>query len=127
MAQIEELQNLLDLYVDKINVALQLFKDRFKVKNPRRLYGQGLLNRTGFLDAENKVEYSIHGAGCTVEYDNGDTISFDFLEDDSITFDLFKLQVFVSERLGDSDELTKSFQEIELYQEGEKWKLRNKS
>jgi hypothetical protein len=126
MVQIEELQNLLDLYVSRINITLQLFIKKFKVKNPCELYWQGLINRIGFLDDEQKIQYSFHGSGCTVEFDNGDIISFDFSEDDSITFDLFKLEIFVSERTNASTELANLFQKMELYKEGERWKLRNK-
>jgi hypothetical protein len=126
MVQIDEIQILLDLYVSRINLTLQLFIKKFNVKNPCKLYWQGLVNRKGFLDVEKKIEYSLHGSGCTVEFDNGDIISFDFLEDDSTTFDLFKLETFVSERITASNELANLFQKIELYKEGEKWQLRNK-
>jgi hypothetical protein len=126
MVQIEEVQNLLELYVSRINTTIQLFINMFKVKNPCKLYWQGSVKRTGFLDNKGKIEYSIHGSGCTVEFDNGDIVSFDFLEDDSITFDLFKLEIFVSERLNNSDDLAKLFQKIELCKEDDKWALRNK-
>lgn len=126
MVQIEEVQNLLDIYVSRINVALQLFIKKFKVRNPCKLYWQGLVNRTGFLDNDQKIEYSFHGSGCTIEFENGDIVSFDFLEDDSITFDLFKLETFLSEKIKRSNELANLFQNIELYKAGEKWKLRNK-
>jgi hypothetical protein len=126
MVQIEKVQTLLDIYVSRIDIVLKLFINKFKVKNPCKLYWLGLVDRTGFLDNEQKIEYSFHGSGCTIGFENGDIISFDFLEDDSITFDFFKLEIFISERINVSNELANLFQKIELYKDGEKWKLKNK-
>ncbi|WP_044174115.1 hypothetical protein [Flectobacillus major] len=53
-------------------------------------------------------------------------VQLNLREDDSIIFDLFKLELFVSERLKHPNELTKLFQKIELYKEDEKWKVRYK-
>jgi hypothetical protein len=127
MVEIEEVQTLLDIYVNKINVVLQFFFNLFNFKNPSKLWRRGLVNRIGYLDEKKQIEYSFHGAGCTVEFENGEIISFDFLEDDTFTFDLFKFETFVLDKIENKESMISFFQKIELYKEGEIWKIRERS
>lgn len=89
------LNQLLKSYEDKIDLVMNLFAAKFGSKNPTKQWRMGIVDRVGILDGEYKVEYSFHGAGCTAELENGEVISFDFLEDNSPTYDLFKFQLFL--------------------------------
>lgn len=122
MVLITEIQSLLELYTNRINTIVDKFSIKFGQKNPAGLWRQGLIDRTGFLD---DAEFAFHGAGCVVEFENGEIVSFDFLEDDTFVFDLFKFEIFVSSKLPDQEEnIEKIFQTIELLKTDGQWRVR---
>jgi hypothetical protein len=127
MVQIEEIQVLLDSYVERIQEVIQIFMNCFGHKNPTKLWRQGLIDRTGFLDEKKQIEYSLHGAGCTIEFPNEEIISFDFLEDETITFDLFKFENYVLGKIRNKESVIGFVKKMELYQEKGEWKIREKS
>lgn len=89
------LEQYLALYDSRINMVIDMFIDKFGVRNPGRNWRLGLIDRTGFLDENNLIEYSFHGGGCTVWIASKETISFDFLEDDDYHFDNYKFFLFL--------------------------------
>lgn len=116
------LNKLLELYLDRVNLIKSYFLMKFGYANPLKQYWQGNIKRTGILEFEHKIEYSFHGSGCTVEFANGEIVSFDFLEDDTITFDLFKFRLFVESLPGGDDrDMDELFNRIELVRVGESW------
>lgn len=122
MVQIAEINRLLDLYIHYIIAIRGKFLEKFGRGNPVGMWRQGLIDRIGFLDDNNKIEYSFHGAGCTVELENGEVVSFDFSEDGGFTFDLFKLNLFVSSVLPDKEEeVDKLFRKLTLYKVDDYW------
>jgi hypothetical protein len=95
MVQIEKINRFLNIYEDYIIVSINYFIENFQVKNPNSKWRNGLVKRTGFLDKDSKIEYSFHGVGCTIEFNNGEIVSFDFSENDDYSFDFFKFKVFL--------------------------------
>ncbi|PWV56683.1 hypothetical protein C7475_1011200 [Chitinophaga sp. S165] len=69
---------------------MDLFYQKFGVRNPTSKWRDGLIARTGFLDKNNKIQYSLHGAGCTVWMEDEETIFIDFLEGEDYSFDSWK-------------------------------------
>lgn len=117
-------KELLELYLKRIDEIVNLFQINFGVKNPIGMWRSDLIERIGFLTTETgEIEYSLHGSGCTVERTNGEVISFDFLENDIVHFDLFKFQLFVESILGESDDLNQEFKELKLVKNGTSWEI----
>lgn len=82
-------------YETQIKTVIDYFNSKFGTQNPIRKWRNGLIERTGYLDDEKQIEYSLHGAGCTVGFNNGEIISFDFSEDGGYDFDAFKFKIFI--------------------------------
>jgi hypothetical protein len=123
MVQIIEIQSLLELYVEIINNITRQFLIKFGKVNPSKLWRQGSIERTGVLD-NGKTKFSFHGSGCTIEYEDGVIVSFDFLENDTFTFDLFKFENFVLSKLPNEDvSISEIFQKIKLYSDCGQWKI----
>lgn len=95
MVNSKELQHFFNLYSHQIKVISDFFQAQYGVKNPLKLWRKGEIPRIGNLNLENYGIYSFHGAGCTVEFDNGQVISFDFSEDELFNFDKFKFRIFL--------------------------------
>lgn len=85
----------LDLYDSKINMVLSLFVEKFGLRNPVKKWWNGLIDKSGYLDAYNQVEYFFHGGGCSVYLANEEVVSFDFDENDDYGFDNFKFLLFL--------------------------------
>lgn len=101
-----DLNYFLQLYDERIQHVKEGFKDKFGFENPIIEWRRGHIKRTGFLDSFEKNEYSLHGNGCTVEFENNEIISFDFSETDEYNIDNFKFQLFI-DSLRVIDEKTK--------------------
>lgn len=129
MVQIADLNSFLISYEAKINTILNLFKHEFGVKNPQAKWRHGLIPRTGTLKGDCEMNYSFHGAGCTVEYFDNEIVSFDFFED-TYSFDLFKFKLFIesnpSVRIDESD-LDLILKNIELVKSENGYKIISKS
>lgn len=124
MVQVTHLNNLLELYLGRVNLVKDYFLMKFGEVNPLKKYWQGVIERTGVLEFEHRIEYSFHGGGCTAEFERGEIVSFDFLEDDTITFDLFKFKLFVeSLQENDDSDIDEVFSRIKLEKAGESWKV----
>jgi hypothetical protein len=103
------------------------FKYKFGVKNPIEKWRQGLIKRTGYLDRNNEVQFSLHGAGCTVEFANGEIVTFDFTEDEKINIDLFKFKIFVLSYLSNNEtEIDEYFESITLTKKNDMWEVEKK-
>jgi hypothetical protein len=126
MVQITDIEYLLELFLSRINTILNAFSTNFGEINPIYKWRNNLIERTGFLDKEKTIEYSFHGAGCTIEFPNGEIVSFDFLDSQRFTFDLFKFKLFVLSKLSHEDEIEKLFQSIELLKENNCWIIQKK-
>lgn len=124
----ETTKELLETYIKKIEETIDLFQIKFGVKNPIGMWRNNLIERVGFLTTDDgEIEYSFHGSGCTVETPDGEVISFDFLENDIVHFDLFKFQLFAESVLGESADLDKEFKNLKLVKNGKSWELKIKS
>lgn len=86
---------LLEQFEDRIQKVIDGFVQKFGVRNPLGLWRNGFIDRIGFLDNQETIEYSLHGAGCTVEFSDGAIVSFDFGLKQEYTFDRFKFNVFL--------------------------------
>lgn len=95
MVNMKEIEYFFSLYKDRINIIINLFEIKYGVKNPIKIWRNGLIPRTGYLDINNKTNYSLHGFGCTVEFDNGEIVSFDFSDNEIINIDAFKFELFL--------------------------------
>lgn len=89
------IQNSLSVYEEAIKKVINLFEEKFHVPNPLSMWRNGFIERVGYLDSDNNIEYSLHGAGCTIVLKDDTIISFDFGTSDNYTFDVFKFKVFV--------------------------------
>jgi hypothetical protein len=96
MVLTEKTNQLLDNYKTNINIVVDLFIANFGVKNPTKKWRNELIPRTGYLDKKKSIEYSLHGAGCTVEFANEKIVSFDFDKDDKFVLDKYKFWMFVN-------------------------------
>lgn len=94
-----------------IRDAMSRFQAAFGSSNPIPLWRSGRIQRTGHLDAEKQIEYSCHGAGCTVDY-AGRIVSFDFDGDGQFCYTPFKFALFVDDDSLDEQELVLKFTEL---------------
>ena len=85
---------LLAAYGRAIRGMLYLFHERYGIDNPVKAYHSRQLPRTGFLHESGTLEYSVHGAGCSVESADGRVVSFDLDERDQYRFDAWKFKLF---------------------------------
>lgn len=127
MLQVKELNDLLEEYLIRIHLIMDRFETLFGRRNPAGLWRKGLIPRIGFLRDNHKDEFSFHGAGCTVEFETGELVSFDFMEDDTISFDLFKFELFVLSKKYNEKEVSELFKRITLIRNGSTWMLIEKS
>lgn len=95
MVNIVEIKSFFDLYKCKIESIVDFFYSEYGVKNPIKLWRNGVIPRIGYLNLDGKALYSLHGSGCTVEFDNGQIVSFDFSDDKLFNFDIFKFKLFL--------------------------------
>lgn len=89
------INKLLNEYEKNICSVVTLFNEKFNTSNPVKKWRNGEIQRIGFLDDKKLIEYSLHGAGCTVEFQDKCIVSFDFDVTDQYTFDLFKFKIFI--------------------------------
>lgn len=85
---------LLAAYGRDIREMLQFFRHRYGIDNPVKAYHRGRLQRTGFLQENGTLEYSVHGAGCSVESPEGRLVSFDLDERGQYLFDAWKFKLY---------------------------------
>ncbi|VTR99044.1 DUF6896 domain-containing protein [Tuwongella immobilis] len=88
--------------------AVSRFKTAFGDVNLLFLWRSGKIPRTGHLDAEQRIEYSCHGSGCTVDY-FGTIVSFDFDSTGQYCYTAFKFALFLDEDSLDNDALSAVF------------------
>lgn len=93
LQEIEVLRLLAD-YGKDIRFVIQLSEKRFGIPDAIRQWRSKQLDRTGFLDAARTIEYAMHGAGCTIEFENGKLVSFDLDERGSYCFDPWKFKLY---------------------------------
>lgn len=92
--QEQEVLQLLTNYGKDIRLVLQLLEEHFAIANPILEWRSKHLDRVGFLDVKNGVEYSMHGAGCTVEFGEEKLVSFDIDETGNYCFDAWKFKLY---------------------------------
>jgi hypothetical protein len=96
-------------YEKDIQHVMSLFHAVCGKENPCALWRQGKLSRIGVL-GEHNYEYSLHGRGCTVDYD-GKTISFDF-EGMSYVYTPFKFLTYLDDESLSNEEIEAVFMEL---------------
>lgn len=111
----DEITIIMLAFEDEISEIIRLFNMKFHTRNPLKIWRNGLIEKNGYLDFSKETEYSLHGAGCTVEYNNGKLISFDFDEEDNFCYSPFKLMLYaqsMGENLSES-QIQSEFQNLE--------------
>jgi hypothetical protein len=100
-----ELIQLLAEYGKDVRLVIQLLEERFGIPDAIRQWRSKFLGRVGFLDVEETVHYAMHGAGCTVEFADGKSVSFDLDESGSYYFDAWKFKRYTESMGVDCDSL----------------------
>ncbi|WP_219161619.1 DUF6896 domain-containing protein [Hymenobacter profundi] len=81
-------------YGEDVRLVIQLFQERLAATSPVYAWRSGRLDRTGFLDTEQTMGYALHGAGCTVEFNERKLVSFDWDETGNYSFDAWKFKLY---------------------------------
>ena len=110
-----EIRDKLSEFEFQIRDVISRFKTSFGDTTPNHLWRSGRIERTGFLDADKRIEYSFHGAGCTVDL-NGKIVSFDFDLGGQFCYTAFKFFLFLNDEAVDENDLSKAF--VELVEQG---------
>lgn len=84
-----------ELYDSRIHMIIQLFTDKFGEGHHLGMFWNGLIDKTGYLDADHQIEYSFHGGGVSVYFADEEVISFDFDGNNGYSFDDFKFCLFI--------------------------------
>jgi hypothetical protein len=92
------LRQLLAEYGNDVRLVLQLLQARFGMPDAIRQWRSKFVARVGFLDVEETVYYAMHGAGCTVEFSDGKSVSFDLDENGNYYFDTWKFKRYTESR-----------------------------
>lgn len=119
--QESELVRLLANYGKDVRLVIQLLEERFGVPDAIRQWRSKPLDRVGFLDMEENIQYALHGAGCTIEFQDGKLVSFDLSETGGYDFDAWKFKRY-TESVGVSydfldDHYIKSLAKNAFYQQ----------
>lgn len=91
----------LENFESLIEEIIKLFNQKFGEGNPLKKWRNGLVERVGFLGVDNSIEYSFHGAGCTIEFNDGRIVSFDFDENGMYVYSIFKFKLYLDSSLND--------------------------
>lgn len=87
-----EVVRLLTDYGKDIRLVLQLLEEHFRIPDAIWQWRSKGLDRIGFLDVQRTIHYAMHGAGCTVEFQDGKHVSFDLNETGNYHFDAWKFK-----------------------------------
>jgi len=100
----------------QIRKVIEVFIDSFGQANPGPLWRQGKIDRVGYAGVNKEVGYSLHGRGCSVDF-NHKHISFDFDQKGDFVYTPFKFMLFLPEDSVEHSDLESLF--LRFLEEGE--------
>ena len=106
----DSLLHQLTSYESAILECMMLFKKKFGVMNPLRLWREGAIPRIGAI-SDSSCEYTLHGFGCTIERGARD-LSFDFDGPEGFVYSPSKFYSYLSSESVEYSEVEKFFFEL---------------
>lgn len=112
----KSLEDLINDFLSKVDIATLLLEKRFGTRNILRLWRSNQMQRCG--DITDNTQYELHGVGCIVHLTT-ESVNFDYGSNSRIDgFDVWRLYIyaldrpFIYEKYCDKKTLEKEFKEL---------------